>query len=213
MAIALPTTERQTANFMPTKESNVVVPLLQSLITGGFAALVGGSIGGYVAIYTGGGFGQTITGILFYGSGAFVLVAGWQWLSRSNFYDGLLWNIETATQIDIDGDGEIGEPHRVEVEVKHERRPWQFDSLDVDPAHLRHLAELVSSLGDSFSERTASKTGMTQNQFGDLREKFLKHGWAMWNHPTEKRQGIRLTQGGKALLRAILSTPLPPAES
>lgn len=125
----------------------------------------------------------------------------------------LLEIIETATNKDIDGDGHIGpppEPQVVKVEVKTNKR-WQFAYLQITPVKLRGLA--VATLGgEGFTERSATKAGLTQEEFKRLREEFLGRGWAQWNHPKRKQQGVKVLGTGRMILRSILDTPLPQSQ-
>lgn len=131
----------------------------------------------------------------------------------------LLEIVETITQRDIDRDGQIGSeppspPHRVQVEIREagEARRWRFEELDIEPVKLYGLALRVVN-GDSFAERTAVDAGLTQDEFRRLRDKFLAASLVRWNHPTRKQQGVSLTRGGRAILRAVLDTPLPDGDS
>lgn len=130
----------------------------------------------------------------------------------------LLEIVETVTQRDIDQDGQIGnEPPlapsqtvRVEIKETGEAKRWRFEEFAIEPAKLYSLASRVIS-GESFSERTATEVNLTQEEFRQLRNKFLAANLARWNHPTRKQQGVSLTRGGRAILRAVLDTPLPDA--
>ena len=126
----------------------------------------------------------------------------------------LLEMVESVIDRDIDGDGHVGAPpataHTVRVEVKEaEGKRYQFAHLGVEPATLHALAVAVLRGGDSFSERTATRAGLTQDEFRNLRDEFVSRGWAAWNHPTRKQQGVSITRGGQFILRAIRDTPLP----
>jgi hypothetical protein len=128
----------------------------------------------------------------------------------------LLQTIESVTKKDLNGDGHIGQPqpanpHTVRVEIREDSREgarYQFATLGVEPAKLQALAVAVLR-GDSFSERTAVRYSFTQEEFRTLRDEFLERGWAAWNHPNRKQQGVSLTRGGLFILRAIKDSPLP----
>lgn len=125
----------------------------------------------------------------------------------------LLQTIESVTRRDLNGDGHIGQPqqpappHTIRVEVKEGGR-YQFATLGVEPEKLQALAVAVLR-GDSFSERTATRYGLTQEEFRSLRDEFLDRGWASWNHPNRKQQGVSLTRGGLFILKEIKAAPLP----
>ncbi len=125
--------------------------------------------------------------------------------------------VETITGRDINQDGHIGKPespkpHTVEVKVSNGPGRWQYEELKVEPGKLKALALAVLA-GQSFTERTATKAGLTQDEFRELREQFIGRGWATWNHPTRKQQGHTLTRGGEFIIKAIANTPLPRADS
>ena len=91
----------------------------------------------------------------------------------------------------------------VRVEVKSEKA-WQFADLPGTQSALIELAKSALST-KSFSERTATRAGLTQEEFGKLRDIFIDRGWATWNHPTRKQQGVTISRNGRAVLRAISS--------
>lgn len=98
----------------------------------------------------------------------------------------------------------------ITVRVK-ERDNWHYRELPGEPKALKDFAQGVT-LGESFAERTATKAGLTQQQFSQLADIFINRGWAEWRHPQRKQQGIELGRNGRAVLRAIASTPLPDDE-
>lgn len=157
-------------------------------------------------------------------AGAVVYAAGWPWLvapagglgvAMWRYFGGLrlarslLEIVETLTQTDFNRDGQVGKPveHVVKVEVKNNNQ-WQFATLPGQPAALIALAKAVIS-GVSFAERPATDLGLTQEEYGKLRDVFIDRGWAAWNHPTRRQAGVTLTVSGKAVLRSIAAAPLP----
>lgn len=139
--------------------------------------------------------------------------AVWRYFGGLSLARSLLEVVETITQKDIDHDGKAGkkQEHVVRVEMK-DRGKWQFANLPGEPAALISLAQAITADGDTFSERTATDAGLTQEQFSDLRDIFVDRGWAVWNHPTRRQQGVTLTLSGKAVLRSIAASPLPQDE-
>lgn len=162
-------------------------------------------------------------------AGAVVYAAGWPWLvapagglgvAMWRYFGGLrlarslLEVVESITQTDLNHDGKVGKTeHVVKVEIK-DRGKWQFATLPGKPAALVSFAQAViaNQPGVSFSERTAVDAGLTQEQYGDLRDVFIDRGWAVWNHPTRRQAGVTLTVSGKAVLRSIAASPLPQDE-
>lgn len=140
-------------------------------------------------------------------------VAVWRYFNGLALAKGLLEIVETLVQKDIDRDGHTGpakaEPHTVRVEIKQEKQ-WNFIDLGVEPLKLQRLANEILA-GHPFTERTAAGCGLTQEEFGHIRDEFINRSLAKWNHPSRRQQGVSLTRGGKAALQAIISAPLPPA--
>jgi len=85
---------------------------------------------------------------------------------------------------------------------------WRFADIDADPDALIEFAKDILS-GKTFAERTATGNGLTQAQFGAMRDQFIEAGWARWNHPNRKQQGASLTRKGVALIRSIAESPSP----
>lgn len=199
-------------SHLPNRESHIFVPLTQSLITGGFVGTITviavakinqlGGAPGQIAIENG----------CIWGALAFLTVAGVVWFFRVRAYDSLLWRVEEATGLDINQDSVVGrpEPQTVKVEVREEgkRQNWQFADLAIEPARFRELARAFL-VGKSFSERVAVDCGLTQEQFRELRDKFIDRRWAQWNHPARRQQGVSLTHRGRAVLQTVAHSGLP----
>lgn len=185
-------------------EGNVHVPANQSLVSGCLCGPVAGLI-----VYTIGTFGK-LSGseAAWYGiiAGGIVMfgTAAVYWFKKTNFYDGLLiQQVEPYMGLDLDGDGEIGPPQVVKVEVKREDgNRWQFADLPGKPENLQEFAKRVL-MGQGFTDETGKLAGLTQAQVRDLREAFVQKGWAGWKHAQRKQMGIELWQVGKSVLRAI----------
>lgn len=136
----------------------------------------------------------------------------WRYFGGIKLASGLLEVVETVTGADINGDGNVGDkpapPPVVKVELRDDGGHWQFADLPGEPDSLQALAQAVTD-GDSFAERTATNCGYTQEQWGSLRDVFIDRGWAKWNHPTRRQQGVSLLRGGRMVLKTIAATPLP----
>jgi hypothetical protein len=205
---------------LPSMDTHVKIPFRQTMIYGLFDAPVGVAIGlgaglsaallvdaasldsltlsAYVLVIGGGG--------LLGGTVSFCRAAKREWPNRLNVYDALLW-IEEVTGLDLDGDGEIGEPvsNRVEVELQEKGIPREIDTLDINPDKLQRLAYLILIDKEGFSERTAAKAGISRDEeWKPFRDKLISRRWAKWKHPTEPKQGVSLTPKGIAILRAVL---------
>ena len=204
-------TVSETPAHLPTRESHVVVPFQQALITGALWGPVGGIGVGLGTSYffdlkTGWAIVSGVVGF----AGMIWLVMIVQWGKNTRAYNDLLWKVEEWTGLDINRDETVGnpEPQTVRIEMQEQSpqgQRWQFADLPVSRDKLRAMADNVVELGDSFSERTAKAVGMTQDEFRSLRDEFIVRGWAAWNHPTRKQQGVTLTRGGIFVLKQILA--------
>lgn len=193
-------------------ESHVHVPANQAIITGclwGPVAIL--TVFSVANIWT--TIGQAaVAGVVTGGITVFT-VAALKWQAKTKFYDSLLQTIETAFDVDLDGDGVAGEPTVIKVEVKSEDgNRWQFADLPGKPDALRDFARRVL-MGQGFTDETGAMAGMTQREVKDLREVFVDRGWARWKHPQRKQQGIELRHVGKSVLRAISSSPALPGDA
>ncbi len=155
--------------------------------------------------------------VLWLAPAAGLAVSVWRYFDGMSLARGLLETVETLTNRDLDKDGQVGPqraaPHVVRVELTERRSGGvhqAYMDFGVEPLKLQRLAVDVLA-GNSFSERTAAGCGLTQEEFGNLRDQFIERGLARWNHPNRRQQGVSITRGGKAALQAIVDTPIPPA--
>lgn len=98
--------------------------------------------------------------------------------------------------------------HIVRAETRDADGNWRFADLPAEPAKMAMFAGAIIG-GKSFAERTATACGLTQAQFSSIRDIFIERGWARWNHPDRKQNGVSLTRKGVALMRAMDEEPLP----
>jgi hypothetical protein len=189
----------------PSMEANVHVPANQAIVGGCLCAPAVGLIVYTIGVFGGLSTGPAIQAGFIAGGITMFVVGAVSWFRKTAFYDGLLL-VETALDVDLDGDGEIG---IVKVEVQSEGgEKWQFADLPGRPAALREFAKRVLS-GQGFTDETGKLSGLTQREVRDLREAFIEKGWARWKHQQRKQQGIDITRIGAAVLRAI-ADPSPP---
>lgn len=198
----LPPVTRQSTVSLPSMESHVHVPVNQALITGClFAPVVFLSVSSVARIWLTTGEALLAGGVT--GGIALFLVAALKWQAKTAFYDSLLQTVETELGVDLDGDGQVGPPEIVKVEVKSEDgNRWQFADLPGKPEALREFAKRVL-MGQGFTDETGTMAGLTQKEVKDLREVFVSRGWARWKHATRKQQGVDVTRVGAEVLRAI----------
>jgi len=180
--------------------ADVAVPLAQATITGLLTTFGISVIGLFNAWpwYIGPICGVFVTG------GAWLLLL---WYGRES-----LWVTEEIIHDIDDGETDDDPPPQtweVRAEVSEGKRR-QFADLPGEPAQLHNLGTAVIN-GESFSERTATNAGFTQENWGLLRDQFITRGWAHWNHPTRRQNGVTLLRTGRAILQKIAATPLPPA--
>jgi len=184
-------------------ESNVHVPANQALISGCLVApVVALSVFSAVIYIFKYPTGEAILMSFLSGGITYFFTAARKWNIKTAFYDSLLM-VETALDLDLDSDGEIGPTQVVQVEVKSEDgNRWQFADLPGKPEALQEFAKRIL-MGQGFTDETGKLAGLTQAEVRDLREAFVEKGWAGWKHASRKQQGIELWQVGKSVLRAI----------
>lgn len=220
---------RETPTYLPSRETHLDLPLAQAYAFGRFVAPIGFVIGcasglaaaGLTDVVMAGIRNTNLTGwgyigiISLFGIGGGVIAFFWE--AKAKFpvrlekYDGLLMKAEEVTQIDLNGDGHIGEPEAkepetVKVEFTENGIPRQLSEIEgVGIDRLKKLAELVRS-GKGFSERTAGEAKISQKEFGKLRDYFIAEGWAKWKND-EPRQGVQLLRKGARLFATLSPTP------
>lgn len=190
---------RKTPFRKPEMIPDVWVPLAQSLVTGLLASVV-------FAVITPAFPGWTwYTGPVI---GLVVVALAWiflLWAGR-----GMLWVIEEITGMDINGDGDVGQPQKrvVEVAVK-EGRSTRLAELPGDEAGLIRFCQWIAA-GDSFSEKTAQSCGYGVTNFRKLRDIFISRRWGYWKNPDSPQQGVELTVGGQQIIRELAHSPTLP---
>ena len=114
----------------------------------------------------------------------------------------LLWQIESMTGRDLDGDGEIGEPETLSVPVElvdEEHGKLRRFDLPVGRDDLRNVAYAVLKNGKPFS-RPGLAGVLSQGKYNRLAKEMEKRG-LLAKKPGNKRV---LTVAGKATLRRAL---------
>jgi hypothetical protein len=205
--------ERSGAAFLPTIESHVIVPFMEALISGLFAALFAGVVVFLVANTVSGFVDVPNFGLWVQFQGALIvaLIAGFvvSWLKWDNHlddYKSLLWYTEFA-------EGPVTESkqtHRAEVKINHN---WVHADLPFDRDNPKALADFAAAVVSGlapFSERGAGRYGYSVARFNELRDGFIKGHLAHWKNPRNRREGIGLSRSGIALLRSVAENPPPP---
>jgi len=184
-----------------TLASDVGVPVLQAAAIGASVGLVGGLgvllLGGPIADLRGGelwvwaGRIGGLAGVLALAVATFVFVLQ---------HRRLLWIVETMTGLDLDGDGERGEPLSVPVElVDREGRKMRRFDLPLSNAELQAVATAVLRNGKAFS-RPALRGVLSQGKFNRLAREMERRGLVV-KLPGNRRE---LTAVGRATLRREL---------
>lgn len=75
------------------------------------------------------------------------------------------------------------------------------------PASLQDMITLAQGLQSGIGLNEQSWTGADQpfsrSQFHQIRDTFIRRGWAQWNNPTARAQGLVLTNQGWAVVRYL----------
>lgn len=179
----------------------VLIPGARALITG---VVIGLSAGGAALI---GEARWPIIGgtVLIFGGAALVIT----WFAQTSFADSLTHQIEQLSSAVAETAPKESEPPReaVKVELWQNGRLWAFEDLPARPGPLKAFALAILE-GKSYSERTATVCGLTQEEYKNLTETFVNRGLAQWKHPTRKQQGVNLS-GARSVLRSIAGAALP----
>jgi len=177
----------------PTWESDVAVPLGQSVVTG----FVLGSAATVVAWY--------VWDLPVWPAwGVVVAVAvGGAWLWRMGAAGATLYVVERVLGADLDGDGEIGAPeaHIVTLRANGAGAPE-------DP-EVRLRGEFVTfvrgcaAAGDT-SLRRWEEAGMGRQRYEEFRDRLMGGGFARWKDPENRRQGWEITAPADVIIEHIM---------
>lgn len=208
-----PHAERQ---YLHTLVAGALLPLAQSTIAAVVVAVGAWTIAYFVFDM----LDSYKAGILFFAVTWIYMIWKLQrhWLS--------LTTIEQIIQYDINNDGVIGEPQP--VEQKPRRVVIQLDTVKEDGHYqvgdlsaritlpcaddqLHTLAMGLIDGGMSFSEKQWCGKGkpFSTDEFRELRAEMKKHGLTEYVNEKDHRQGIRLTDAGKAVMQEYAASPTP----
>jgi len=206
---ALPEPQHQTVDFsewqrsepirQPKWESDVLVPLGQSLASGLFISLAAVPLNLYWL------HGPFWTPLVIGGA-----AAGLSWLVLLSDHRHLLRRFERVVNRDLDGDGYTGEPQTVQHEytVKEERsdgsQSWQIMvTLGIEPERLRKFAQAVLGGESTGTNRWTTGNGklFERGEYERLRDDLIARGFA--KYATGKNHGWSLTAKGRAWFRAL----------
>jgi len=184
-------------------ESDVFVPVLQGVAIG----LSVGILGGVVTLMLGGPIAELQGGLLWAWAGRLAGVSFALGLSGSvvAFVLGhrrAIWRRERRLGQDLDGDGYIGEPERVTIEIRDpdNKKQTRYVDLPVSLDELTAIAVAVLRNGKTFS-RPGLRGVLSQGKYNRLAATMVKRGLAR-DLPGNRRE---LTGAGRAILRKMLS--------
>lgn len=132
-----------------------------------------------------------------------------------------IWVFERITGKDLDGDGQVGKPDRVEFTIKREDKDiegdsWEFGDFFCPNGRIEYLEDFCRAIIDdlaTFSERGsregsqnpkrgAAHFGYSTKLWTKLRDEFVSRGWAEWRSE-EGRRGVELTDIGYEMVYKI----------
>lgn len=210
--------QRRTPARSASIESEVKVPLLEAIVSGGGLGLTAAFITALCASYFEWSWWipVLITGLVT------TVGAVGIWFILLIDHRKLLVIIEDITGIDLDGldgDGTKGKPgnsgitrievtdRRTELEEGEERKQMQFGDLPVDEETLRNIAIAIFYDKGSFSRSALVEARViSDSACRKLHEAMREAGWARYvdDKPTS---GTELTGKGRAILRHFLPPP------
>lgn len=142
------------------------------------------------------------------------IAIGGVWSERANYYDSLADVLRQAQGVDLDKMAALGLSttevmDRIQVDMYQGTRSQHF-SFPLSAVKLKPLAEGLLN-GQPFSERRWAQL-LTATEFRSLRSTMLNKGLIQPVSDKDHRQGFMLTDHGRELLKAVISSPPPPME-
>jgi hypothetical protein len=126
--------------------------------------------------------------------------------NRLSHYEDMLW-AEQETVIPNDAAPPATTPAPVRNFIQVGRSSVLMPN-EPKPGALIDLSKALNG-GASFSLRTAEEFGYSRERFNELRDHCIKNGWVVWNNADEPRQGMTVTNAGKAVFRSVANSPRP----
>lgn len=190
-------TETKKSARQPVVESDVVVPLLQSLVT---ALTLGGA---FTMLTWGGGW---LPAWPTFGVAAAVVLAG-SWLFYLFLSRQTLWMIERYTGQDLNQDGRIGGP-QVHPFPVNPRQGQQAAAEAAEQAWRKEFASFIRRCETETSQRFWEKR-VGRDKLTEWRGLLITQGFAAWNNPGDQRAGWKLLQPSEAIIARIFTRPAP----
>lgn len=183
-------------------ESDVMVPLAQSVITG----IAGGVVAGSVAALRGAGWWS-----LLWAAAGGAATWGASWMVLLNTTRSLMWEVERIVGRDLDGDGDVGEP-------VGQREPIRVESLERDARdrvkRIRYVTLPVGVTDDDLAriaqaalvdELPFSRRGLAEvispDKYTGISRAMLEGGLLSFSNGRNNANGVVLTGAGRAFLR------------
>jgi hypothetical protein len=190
---------KTTPTRTPTPSGDVLVPFAQAGITALVSSMVvaGGSIIWHWPWYI--------------SVASFAIVFAGSWLYLLADHRSLLRTVETITNQPAKP-APTQQHDVVHMDITEHNGPnsdtMRFMDLPVDQATLAHIAQGVLA-GHKFSERQWAGRGrpMSGPKFRELQDKLLGAGYVRYVHPRDTRQGVELTNKGRALFTSLSHSP------
>jgi hypothetical protein len=178
-------------------KADLLVPLGQALVTGAFV----GGLGIMAAVKVQPGVDALAVWVIVSG---LVATGVWVYLLRESRR--LLWQRETVTGRDLNGDGVIGQPVALpplRVEVTSGQKQIYLE-LPGKPEALAMLARGVLAGRPMAEDSWSGGAGpFSRSEFRAIRDTLIERGLATWRNPDAKAQGCELTHAGRAMFRRL----------
>lgn len=176
-----------------TVSADVVVPLLQSLVSGGAAA----ALTVLPTIY----FDLSWLAPLL----AFSLAVTGVWLKLLAESRQSLWQVERYQREPVESAAPTTKPTEISVRLAvSDRQSVRYAHLPIEHEKLKTVARGLLG-GRSFAVSTWCGNGkpLSRSQFETLREWLLSNGYAQWRDGANRQLGIDFTARGQALLKGL----------
>lgn len=162
------TIERIAPARSPSVAADVVVPLLQSLITG---SLIGGPVG--AGVWAIGGHEVVIPALI-------LIIAAADWKLRLSNADRSMWSTERRLGADLDGDGHIGEPTK-ELERIIGLNPYQGQRAREETERSAQASRMAEFLRDAWRNSSMAHLGGRgydrETEIQPWRDSLIQAGW------------------------------------
>jgi hypothetical protein len=183
-------------------QSDVIVPLLQAIVTGIFCGVAVGILAGVL-------FDAMFRHAMAAAGVTVLVVTGVMWARLLDDSRRLLRSMETLTRRDLDGDGLIGQPETLRVEVSEPGDGGYggivISDLPVSREVLASHARSVAGGAHKWSRRDlASHPSIGSDRARQLLEALEAGGFLHYPDGRRHPDGAQLTARGRALMRGLV---------